>query len=112
MAVMPWSVADPEDELAGLVRRYAQRGFWFHLHPLVTLRALLLLLQLPVLAHHPSANVEGAIVAAGLQRNRFARFTLLQQTRSVLTLPDDGSSYNEGREMRTQRRKARVAQKL
>ena len=47
-----------------------------------------------------------------LRRNWLERFTVIQQLRSVLSLPTDGTPYNQGRARATQRRKARAALRL
>ena len=104
---------DPQSTLAELLRTYARPSLWFPRHPLVTWRMLLLLLRLPVVKHRPAARGhERALVARALPRGRFARLTVIQQARHVLTLPTDGTPYNEGRARATQRRKARSALKL
>ena len=48
----------------------------------------------------------------GLSRTELARYTVIQQARSVLELPEPGTPYNEGRSKATQRRKAREANRL
>jgi hypothetical protein len=112
MPALPWTSPDPEADLAELVSLYARRSMWFHRNPVVTLRALALLMRLPRLDFHPSGTRESELVAAGLCRSQLARITLIQQARSVLVLPERGTPYNKGRARATQRRKAREAERL
>ena len=103
---------DPQSTLAELLRTYARPSLWFPRHPLVTWRMLLLLLRLPVVKHRPAARGHGRPWWPGPCHVRFARLTVIQQARHVLTLPTDGTPYNEGRARATQRRKARSALRL
>jgi hypothetical protein len=111
MPPTPWSVADPEAAMARLVLQHTGSSLWFLRHPWVLLRVAALALRLPLLRLRPSSSVEAQLSARRLQRSRFARATVIQEIRSVLALPTDGTPYDQGRARATQRRKPRAAVK-
>jgi hypothetical protein len=112
MAPFRWVGRDPEAQLADLLQQHTDREFWLHRHPWVALKCLVLVRRLPALTFRSSESREGKAMERRFKRSRLERFTVIQQLRSVLSLPTDGTPYNQGRARATQRRKARAALRL
>ncbi len=89
----------------------SRRWLYALVHPVLSVRALNHLLNLPVLVAELSDSVGGRAVREGLIRNSGPIATPVHSATSVLVLPDKPEDYSVGASKQTLRRKCREAEK-
>lgn len=100
-----------EEQLSVLLTQHARVQPWEHRHPLVVLRAALLIRQLPRTTCHVSGSRDGRLIAEYLAKSTFGISTPLHQAVTCLELPEEPGTYDHGHDRATQRRHARKAVK-